>query len=53
MAFYGPRGGEGGGQTMAGPANVTPGANCANAWRIWKGLLEGLREAITGRVASS
>ena len=23
---------------MAGrPANVTPGANCANAWRIWKG----------------
>ena len=38
MAFYGPRGGEAGGPQKHGrAANVTPGANCASAWRIWKG----------------
>ena len=27
--------------------------NCASAWRNLEGLLEGLREAITGRIAAS
>ena len=35
--------------TPKGTIYASKSVNCANEWLTWEGLLEGLREAITGK----